>query len=421
MSGGVAFTQADNAVHATMIAMEDVDLIALAIPFFLISIFVEVVWTRLFGPRDAYRVGDAIANLSAGIGDEVTGVFISAASLVAYIGLYDHFRVATLDESHWATWAFALLAVDFIYFLWHWASHRIHLIWATHVVHHQSEEYNLSVALRQSWTDTFTSWPLYLPLALLGVSPFVLVVCRSVNTLYQFWVHTRVIGRLGPLEWFMVTPSNHRVHHARNPKYIDRNYGGILCLWDRIFGTFAAEEEEPVYGTVSELKSFNPFLAQTQLFAKLARMSRQAPTWREAAWVWVSPPEYQIGGGTADIPEIARDTQVKYDPGTDVPTLVYTSLHFVLPIATVTTMLFLGESVGLEVQLGLALVAWTSLLAAGGLLEGRAWARPLEWVRLAGIVAGLGIAGASMPVLAAAGSIAVVSAVWVARPRTASA
>lgn len=391
--------------------MEDVDLIALAIPFFLASIIVEVLWTRLFGPKDAYRVGDALANLSAGVGDEVLGVFTTALTFAAYIGIYEQFRFATLDPSHWSTWVFALLAVDFIYFLWHWSSHRINLVWATHVVHHQSEDYNLSVALRQSWTDAFTSWPLYLPLALAGVSPMVLIVCRSINTLYQFWVHTRAIGRLGPLEWVMVTPSNHRVHHARNPKYIDRNYGGILCVWDRMFGTFAAEEEEPVYGTVAELQSYNPFVAQVQLFRKLFAMSRQASSAIEALYVWVAPPEYLVGGGTAVIPEITRESQVKYGPATPAAMQVYASLHFVLPIGLVTLMLFLGDGASQRELFVLAVLAWMSLLVSGGLTEARAWALPVEVTRLAAVSV-VAVLAAPVEFAAGWGLIAVVSTLW---------
>ncbi|MCO4747733.1 MAG: sterol desaturase family protein [Proteobacteria bacterium] len=394
--------------------MEDVDLIALAIPFFLVSMAAEFAWTKLFGPKDAYKVADSIANVSAGVGDEVLGVFTSALTLAAYVLLYDQFRLATLEPSHWSTWVFALLAVDFIYFLWHWASHRINLVWATHVVHHQSEEYNLSVALRQSWTDAFTSWPLYLPLALAGVSPFVLIVCRSINTLYQFWVHTRAIGRLGPFEWFMVTPSNHRVHHARNPKYIDRNYGGILCIWDRIFGTFAAEQEEPVYGTVTPLASWNAFHAQTWYFGKLWDLSKQAGSVGESLYIWIAPPEYLPGGRHAEIPEISRTSQVKYETDTDRGVLVYASLHFLLPIAVVTLMLFLGESASLKSQVLLAVLAWWSLLSASGLTEHRPWARPVEWTRLGFLAALPVVMQIPTPLTAVVFGACIISAAWVA-------
>lgn len=392
--------------------MEDVDLIALAIPFFLASIAVEVLWTRWFGPRDAYRVGDSIANISAGIGDEVVGVFISALSLVAYIALYENARLATLDIRHWGTWVFAILAVDFAYFLWHWSAHRIHIVWATHVVHHQSEEYNLSVALRQSWTDTLTSWPFYLPLALAGVPPVVLIAARSINTLYQFWVHTRTIGRLGPLEWVLVTPSNHRVHHARNPKYLDRNFGGMLCVWDRLFETFADEEEEPVYGTVAELKSFNPFLAQLQLFRKVVTQSRAAGTWAEAAHVWIAPPEYALGGGRQPIPEITRTSQVKYDPATDRGTLTYAALHFLVPIGLVSALLALGPHATLATRAGMAGLILASLCTAAGLVERRPWALGAELVRLAGGVVAIGMIGSPPLLTWGAAGLALVSAAW---------
>jgi len=145
--------------------------------------------------------------------------------------------------------------------------------WATHIAHHQSEEYNLSVALRQGVFQGFFFNFFYLPLAFLGFPPVVYIVCSQINTIYQFWIHTRTVGKLGFLERFMHTPSHHRVHHGRDAKYIDRNHAGVFIIWDKMFGTFQEEEEEPNYGLVSPLQSWNPVWGQVHYFAKLARRS----------------------------------------------------------------------------------------------------------------------------------------------------
>src|SRR5690606_31238042 len=150
---------------------------------------------------------------------------------------------------------------DFAYYWWHRASHRISFLWAAHVVHHQSEDYNLAVALRQAWFTSLSSWVLNLPLAFLGVPPLVYGVCAALNTLYQFWIHTRLVGKLGPLEWVLNTPSHHRVHHGIDAPYLDTNYGGVFIVFDRLFGTFVEETHEPRYGTLDPIRSFDPVWA----------------------------------------------------------------------------------------------------------------------------------------------------------------
>ena len=163
------------------------------------------------------------------------------------------------------------LGVDCAYYWFHRIAHEYNAPWAGHVVHHSSEDYNLAVALRQGTFQGLFSWVFYLPLALLGFPPAWFAAMTSFDLLYQFWIHTRAIGKLGPLEWVLNTPSHHRVHHARNPKYLDKNYAGTLIIWDRMFGTFQAEEEEPVYGLTKPLEQLEPALGQP------ARLARPVP------------------------------------------------------------------------------------------------------------------------------------------------
>ena len=182
------------------------------------------------------------------------------------------------------------IGIAFAYYWFHRSSHRINFLWAAHVVHHQSEEYNLAVALRQSSLQPFFSWVFYLPLAILGFPPKMFFTLVAVNVLYQFWIHTRLLGRLGPFEWILNTPSHHRVHHGQNPQYIARNHGGTLIIWDRMFGTFQVEEETPRYGLKRDFDSQNPFVVWISEIPGLYRDIRRAQSWRSALQYLIRPP-----------------------------------------------------------------------------------------------------------------------------------
>jgi sterol desaturase/sphingolipid hydroxylase (fatty acid hydroxylase superfamily) len=222
--------------------------IALAVPLFFVSIAVEVLIARKLR-RPVYRPGDAVTDLGSGVASEMSKVFLHAFLIAGYLHLYRTHRLFELSPSSPLPWVFTFFAVDFIYYWWHRLSHEVNVLWAAHVVHHSSEDYNLAVALRQAITTNLTGIPFYLPLALIGIPPVVYYTIHSFNTLYQFWIHTQLIGKLGPVELVMNTPSQHRVHHAINPRYLDKNYGGTLMIWDRLFGTF--EEETWSSSTIS--------------------------------------------------------------------------------------------------------------------------------------------------------------------------
>jgi sterol desaturase/sphingolipid hydroxylase (fatty acid hydroxylase superfamily) len=245
------------------------NLIALAIPFFLLLIGVEL-WVARRRGVSVYRFPDALANLSCGMTQQIFLVFEVAALTGGYVWLYQHRLFSFAEGSVWP-WVIAFFAVDFTYYWWHRLSHRVTVLWAVHAVHHQSEDYNLAVALRQAVLSVWTIWPLHLPMALIGIPPATFLVVDSLSTLYQFWIHTELVGKLGFFERIFNTPSQHRVHHAVNPRYLDRNYAATLCIWDRLFGTFVEESEQPVYGLVKPLGSFDPMRAQAQHFIDLFR------------------------------------------------------------------------------------------------------------------------------------------------------
>jgi sterol desaturase/sphingolipid hydroxylase (fatty acid hydroxylase superfamily) len=227
-----------------------------AIPFFVLTMLGE--WQLLREQRAArgYTPIDTAASLSMGTGYLV----IAAAAALFTVPLYTwiaSFAVTDLG-GHWWTWPALILAEDFCYYWYHRAGHEVRLFWASHVNHHSSRHYNLSTALRQSWTTPFTGWVFWVPMLLGGFPVELVLLQKGISLLYQYWIHTELIGRMGPLEWVMNTPSHHRVHHGRNLRYLDRNYGGIFIIWDRLFGTFQVEDEPVEYGLIHNLESHNP-------------------------------------------------------------------------------------------------------------------------------------------------------------------
>ncbi len=310
------------------------------------------------------------------------------AWLAAYIFLYAHARVASVPVSSVAGWVVLVVAVDFTYYVFHRASHRVNFFWASHVVHHQSEEYNLSVALRQSWIELLVQWVFYLPLAIAGFSPVAFVTVSTANSLYQFWIHTRLVRRLPAwMEWFLNTPSHHRVHHGVNPKYIDKNYAGIFIVWDRMLGTFHEEEEEPVYGTVKPLASFNPLWANTHYWVEIAAMSLRTPRFFDKLRAWIAPPEWRPrelsdGLGYVTIPDASRDTQKKYGVPVARAVSVYVATQFVTVIAVTSAMTLLGPRIPMLALAAATLLVLVEVVVWGALFEAKGWGTTLAIVRL---------------------------------------
>ncbi|MFC2176296.1 sterol desaturase family protein, partial [Bacteroidota bacterium] len=285
--------------------------IALSIPIFFLLIGIELL-VGFLKHKKLYRFNDAITNINLGIGQQTISIMMKGVLFVGYLFIFEN-RIYTF-ENNWISWLILFLGVDFFYYWFHRASHEINVLWAAHIVHHQSEDYNLSVALRQSWFQEWFSWMFYLPLALIGFDPVMFVAVSTFNTLYQFWIHTTTIKTLGPLEWIINTPSHHRVHHGSNPKYIDKNHAGSLIIWDKLFGTFAKEEEEPVYGITSPLKSWNPIWANLHYWKELWELAKQSKGLDKIKVFLKSPgwrPSYL--GGFQTPQEIYAETYKKYD------------------------------------------------------------------------------------------------------------
>lgn len=262
-----------------------------AIPAFVLLLVVEAVSYR-FLPDDeerGYELRDTATSLSMGIGSLVVGTPWRVAATFAYAALYAVAPWRLSAASAW-TWVLLFFADDLAYYVFHRAHHRVRVLWASHVPHHSSVHYNLSTALRQSWTP-MTSLPFWLPLAVLGLPPWMILLQQSISLVYQFFLHTERVGTLWrPVEWVMNTPSHHRVHHGSNNVYLDRNYGGILIVWDRLFGTFEPEGERVVYGLTKDIDTFNPVRVAFHEFAAAVRDARRAGRWRDRAGYLFGPP-----------------------------------------------------------------------------------------------------------------------------------
>ena len=276
-------------------------IIVFAFPVFLLLIAVELWWDRRkvahaardgSGVASSYGVSDTLNNLSLGLMSQVVGVLGKFIGIAVYAAVFS--TVALWPDAelwkHWYCWVLALVVYDFCYYWLHRAGHEVALFWAAHVAHHQSQHYNLSTALRQTSTGALLGWMFYLPMAVLGVPPLVFGIVALVDLLYQFWVHTEHVGKLGWFDRVFCSPSNHRVHHAINDGYVDRNYGGIWVLWDRMFGTFEPETKACVYGTRTPLNSWDPVWANLAVYAELWQRSRLAPRWGDKLRVWLKPP-----------------------------------------------------------------------------------------------------------------------------------
>ncbi len=392
----------------------EVDYITLAVPAFILLIALELVVARV-QRRPLYRLSDTINNLSCGVIQQVVGLLCLGFLVAGYIFISEHFALFEMDASAPLTWAACYMAIDFAYYWFHRLSHEINFMWAAHVVHHQSEDYNLGVALRQSSLQQFMSMPFYWPLALLGFPPVVFFACASFNTLYQFWIHTRTIDRLGPLEHVLMTPSHHRVHHGRNPIYIDRNHGATFIWWDKLFGTFEEESEPVAYGVTTPLASWNPVWANLQYWAELFRTARATSAWSDKVRTFVKPPGWypaDQGGPQAPPPIIGEPA--KFDSAYTRGIGGFVALQFTQ---------ILGLSLGLQLAKGadaplaLYLIAGTivwGLTNLGGLLENEEWACRSEWLRIVSLPAlgALFLPASSVPWLALAGLANAALAWW---------
>ena len=366
-----------------------IDVVALSIPAFVVLIVAELIVDRRKG-LGYYRFDAALTDLSCGVGNQVFELFTKAALVALYAALYEAASLWKMPQSSAATWIFAFVAVDLLFYWWHRASHRSNVLWAVHVVHHQSEEFNLAAALRQELFNKVTQLAFYLPLALLGVPPIIFATTVAISTVYMFWVHTRTIDRLGAFEWVMNTPSHHRVHHGRDPKYVDRNYGGVFIVFDRLFGTYQREEEEPVYGTVKAFHSRNPVWANFEPFVAIWELGRTFDRRLDALKLWFMPPDWrpESAGGRFIVPDPREEARPRYKTPHSRGVGWWVIVNFVIAAAAIGALLLLEDKLSPWVIYGGGCWILWGTINWGALMEGRRWARFGEALR---VVAAVGL------------------------------
>ncbi|XP_050716129.1 alkylglycerol monooxygenase-like [Eriocheir sinensis] len=354
-----------------------------ALPVFTVFMVLEVVMRWLLGERET--ISDVVSGLSSGILFESVRVLMSGTVLVGYEWLYQY-RIFDLPWNSLYTWLITFVLVDFWTYWIHRANHEINIIWAVHQIHHLSENYNLSTGLRLSIFQKTINFNCYYPMALLGIPFPSLLAHNSLNLVYQFWLHTTVIGKLGPLEYVIGTPSFHRVHHGANNWCLDKNYASVLAVWDFLFGTYEMERDdtEIVYGLTQQPQTHNALYHQVYYFGEVFRKARSMSTWKDSLKAVFYGPGWTPGsprlGDPAKFPVITAP-RPKYDPKIPQWQLLYATSHMVVTLLIQQVLLnrFSGAS-------------WVSLLMFGGfifyslgvvtaMLDGSWWAGPAEVVR----------------------------------------
>ena len=348
--------------------------IVFATPVFVLLIALEFIWSRTRASRTAgqapYRLSDTINSISLGMMSQLIGVVSKVFSIGIYTVVAGAVTLYPATE-FWNTWYGVLLALvmyDFCYYWLHRAGHVVALFWAAHVVHHQSQHYNLSTALRQSSSGFLLGWIFYLPMAVLGVPPAVFGLVLLIDLLYQFWVHTEQVGKLGWFDRVFCSPSNHRVHHAVNDPYIDKNYGGILILWDRMFGTFREEHEPCVYGTRGPLNSWDPLHANLDTYAALAKDTWKTPHWGDKVRLWFKPPGWQ-SAHMAQInpkPAFTLESVQTFNPPLSTTQQWFAGFQFLLAMAAVLVFLWHADAMPLSNA-----AIWCASITAGLWATGR--------------------------------------------------
>lgn len=343
--------------------------IVLSIPVFFGLMSIELVFEAITKKR-TYRLNDAVTNINLGALMQITGIFTKVITIGIYTVTYELFAITQLP-ANWVSFIVLFVLYDFCFYWSHRMAHEISLFWGGHVVHHQSEDFNLTVALRQSSTAFIWSFPFYLPLAFLGFDPMQFVTVGAFNLLYQFWIHTEHINKIGWLEWILNTPSHHRVHHGRDPKYIDKNYAGVFIIWDRLFGTFQEEEERPHYGITKPVNSWNPIYANFAHYIDLFGYVKQARSLSDATKMLFKQPGWlpdYLGG--VQSPQAIESSFYKYNK--DVSFLwakVYIFIQFVALMLVTAYFLFEQDTFDTLTKLTfLGWIVWSSV-SIGTLFE----------------------------------------------------
>ncbi|XP_044760983.1 alkylglycerol monooxygenase-like isoform X2 [Coccinella septempunctata] len=344
-----------------------------------------VLWLQ---KRPTIRFNDGISSLSHGLAHECSKIVFRAVESYCYISIYNRFRLVDLSWDNRMTWYLAALSMDFFYYWGHRASHEVHILWAQHQVHHSSEDFNTTVGLRQSVLQGF-SFIFYLPMALV-IPPSLFITHQHFNLLYQFWVHTEAVETLGPLEYIFNTPQHHRVHHGSNIWCLDTNYGGVLIIWDRIFGTFASDkkDEQIIYGLVVNRPFFDPLKKQTLYTNFVIRKFKDMDNWKLKLCALFFGPSWLPGGPRLGLEKekfkvVPRE---KYDVKIPQWCNLYILVHFCVILYGYHKIMSLYQELSALFILVSVILIFTTLTSIGMLFDNHPYACSLEVVRCLSLV-----------------------------------
>ncbi|MBL7785034.1 MAG: sterol desaturase family protein [Chitinophagales bacterium] len=354
-------------------------IIVYAIPFFLLMIALEW-WVGKIKNNTHYQINDTIGNLFSGISEQAFSIFSKALLLTIADYLQQHYALFKIPTTWWSITILFLL-FDFLFYWAHRIGHESNLFWGSHIVHHQSQQYNLSVALRQPWLLPIMTFFLFLPIPLLGFDALSFAIVAAFSTLYQFWIHTQQIGKLGFLEYILNTPSHHRVHHGSNPQYIDKNYGAVLIIWDRLFNTFQPEEETVNYGITTPFESQNAVWANTYYLQDIWNNLQKLPTWQQKLrYIFISPMQLKN-----NFPQLYANT-ASTQPTTPktVPTALslYAAIQCIIVIIGLSALLYYIDELNIVQKAAAVVTIIISSLTVGAVLDQKTWARVAETTRM---------------------------------------
>jgi len=362
------------------------------VPILLLIVALEYAIAR-YKKVEAFTLTDTLVNMCCGMLERLFDVFWVVMMYFVFQFLYEYVALWSIPANV-GTWILALFVGDLLAYWHHRLSHEINFLWAAHIVHHSSEELNVTTVFRVSAFAVINRSFFWIWMPLLGFSPLMTTGAIVFIGLFQFFTHTRLVGKLGILEYFMVTPSHHRVHHARNEKYLDKNYGHVFIIWDKLFGTFAPEEEEPDYGITNGLHSSNPYRVYLHYWQDLFRRAKEADRWQDKLRVFIAPPTYNPEGASLAPNEYKTDEQgnrLKYRNDSPFRLQLYAFGAVLMTMAAFLYIMVLKntfESPTVSTLLSdprmilLAILIATSIFAHGVIMERKAWALRVEWLRL---------------------------------------
>lgn len=341
-----------------------------AMPVLFTLVVIEALYSKYKG-LGLYRLNDSLVSLACGLFTLTFEVFAKAGMIALYIVLYQSFALLQWADNQWQSWLAALLVYDFIYYWAHRYSHEINFMWGGHVPHHQSEDYNFAAALRQGALQDLMHWPLFLPMAVIGFSPELFVAQIMISKFTQFPLHTQAIGKLPFIEGILNTPSAHRVHHGINDAYIDKNHGGLLMLWDRLFGTYAAEEEEVVYGVRKPYHSYNAFWAHFDWLSLLWKDARYTRCWQDKIKLWFMPTGWRPDDVKQQRQRVDWQSLVKFDLPMNTPRRRKALALFAVLMMLGNCLVFFNAELSWGMKGGIAVVISFGLWGLDVVMRGR--------------------------------------------------